>query len=165
MSKKKSAIMDELLLIQKRHKGKLRPCDVVDFARNPETALHGQFCWDDTEAAQKWRLHQARDIIRVQVTIIKTDTPPVRAFVSLKNDRKTKGGGYRDVNFVVQHPDLSKTYARELYADAQDFIRKYENFNLAAGIVKEMRKLMTEMEAMPIMQEKPTQVNAVMATA
>ena len=44
------------------HGGKLRPKDVVEFARNPATALHECFEWDDKKAAVQGRLwEQARE--------------------------------------------------------------------------------------------------------
>lgn len=39
------------------------PEDVVAYAANPKTALHSFFEWDDSVAAKKWRLHQARNLI------------------------------------------------------------------------------------------------------
>jgi hypothetical protein len=44
--------------------GKLSPLDVVEAARAKDSPIHGCFDWDDTEAANKWRLEQARELIR-----------------------------------------------------------------------------------------------------
>ena len=38
-------IKKELEQIRKTHKGFLRPEDVVEYARNQNTELHGMFCW------------------------------------------------------------------------------------------------------------------------
>jgi hypothetical protein len=48
--------------------GRLRPQDVVEAARNPESILHKHFEWDDHQAAQAHRISQARQLIR-SVTI------------------------------------------------------------------------------------------------
>lgn len=43
--------------------GILEPKSVVENARNPNSPLHRNFEWDDTEAANQYRLVQARRII------------------------------------------------------------------------------------------------------
>lgn len=44
--------------------GTLTPESVIEAARNDKSALHGYFDWDDTIAAHKWRIEQARTLIR-----------------------------------------------------------------------------------------------------
>lgn len=46
-------------------KRQLTPNKVVEIAKDPESPLHGHFCWDDNEAAHQYRLEQARSLIRV----------------------------------------------------------------------------------------------------
>jgi hypothetical protein len=55
-------ILEEVKQIANAHGGELRAEDVVEFARNPESALHNCFTWDDKEAASQWRLwEEARE--------------------------------------------------------------------------------------------------------
>ncbi len=91
----------ELNRIRSRNGGVLRPSDVVEFARDESTALHSAFTWDDDEAGQKWRLHEARNLIRVMVTIedVGGDEMVIRPFISLPSDRRE--GGYRAVVDVM----------------------------------------------------------------
>lgn len=52
--------------------GNLDPSDVVTEARDPASPLHNFFEWDDDQAAQQWRIGQARLLIRrvkIQVTV------------------------------------------------------------------------------------------------
>lgn len=52
--------------------GDIKPADVVNDARDPTSPLHDFFEWDDTAAADQYRLSQARLLIRrvkIQVTI------------------------------------------------------------------------------------------------
>lgn len=93
----------EMESISKRHKGILRPCDVVNFARNKKTALHDSFQWDDKKAGEAHRLLQARQLINVYVEIIPNVNEPVKVFVSLKRDRQKPGGGYRKMKTVVSN--------------------------------------------------------------
>jgi len=56
--------------------GKLLPADVVEAARDPMSPLHGQFEWDDSAAAEAYRLQQAGDLIRrVKITLTVEDKP------------------------------------------------------------------------------------------
>ena len=56
--------------------GKLRPIDVVERARDPKSVLHDCFEWDDTKAAEQWRLRQAAQLIReVSVTWVAPKGP------------------------------------------------------------------------------------------
>lgn len=49
--------------------GIITPAQVVEHARDPESVLHQYFEWDDTEAARRFRLVQAGNLIsRVRVT-------------------------------------------------------------------------------------------------
>jgi hypothetical protein len=44
--------------------GRLEPAAVVEAARDPASPLHSHFTWDDSEAARKRRLDEARTLIR-----------------------------------------------------------------------------------------------------
>lgn len=73
--------------IRLKHRGRLRPEAVVEEAEEPGSVLHGYFEWDDTEAARKYRLHQADYLIRAVVVCPEEgERPfePVRAFVCIE---------------------------------------------------------------------------------
>lgn len=135
----------ELQDIAKRHNNLLRPRDVVDFARDENTALHGYFTWDDGEAAEKWRLFQARQVIRVSVDMITPEVPkPARVFVSLIEDRKQTDGGYRFTTDVLSDAEMRAKLLREAKAELDGFRRRYhmlavELAPVFAGIEKVQR--------------------------
>ena len=86
-------------------KGKLKPEDVVKFARtHPQSQLHKEFLWDDGEAAELYRLEQARRIIKV-IVVIRPSGNPSQTIVVPKwqapplDDR---GTGYRPVDVVME---------------------------------------------------------------
>ena len=102
--------LEALKEIAKRDGGLLRPQAVVDAARPESSPLHGAFCWNNTEAAEKYRLIQAQYLIRsFRVTIedngAKYETP---VFVGVSTDR-TEGKAenpYRLAEDVVKDADL-----------------------------------------------------------
>lgn len=49
------------------HGGIISPRDVVDAAKNEASPLHPYFEWDDSVAAEKFRLGQARTLMRIRI--------------------------------------------------------------------------------------------------
>ena len=115
---------EELQKIAAEHGGVLYPKDVVNAARNPNSPLHGAFEWDDGIAAEKFRLVQARELIRVQVTMIPSRGTPVRAFVSLSPDR-VENGGYFPIEQVMNTEKLRLQMLRDAARDLQIFTTKF----------------------------------------
>ena len=80
---------------------------MVEYARDPKTALHSRFEWDDSKAGHDWRLYQARQIIRLSVLVLDNVRDPVRAWVSMKDDRVKAGGGYRSIGDVMSDEEFN----------------------------------------------------------
>ena len=137
----RTAIQAELQQIQAANGGVLRPEAVVEFARDPATALHRRFTWDDNEAAHQYRLWQAREVIRVCVTILPQSDEPVRTYVSLTSDRIKEGGGYRTTESVLsiaeQRAELLDQALRELAA----WQAKYRQIKELAAVFAEAEKV------------------------
>ena len=122
---KSDQVRQEMEAIAAQHpEGKLVPRAVVDFARdNPESELHRHFEWDDGAAAEKYRLTQARALIRVVVIVPEPYPHKVRAFVSLPEDRQE--GGYRAVKSVLNDTERRAQLLRGALADLNTWRRKY----------------------------------------
>ena len=58
--KRHEDVYRELNSIRRKRNNVLRPRDVVEFARNPKTALHREFEWDDEAVAMHYRRHARR---------------------------------------------------------------------------------------------------------
>ena len=104
--------------LAKKAGGVLTPGEVLRAAASPKSPLHGYFTWDDSEAAQAWRLHQARQLIAsVKVQLVGPTGPqePIRAWVSVQRD---DGRAYRALDAVLAEPtaraDLLAAARREL---------------------------------------------------
>lgn len=135
------ARIHELRAIAAEHGGILRAEDVVRAAEDPESSLHSAFTWDDGEAGKQWRLHQARNLIRVTVQYIENvDAPPMRVFVSLSPDRSVEGGGYRDTIQVLTTKDLRRQLLEDAVEDMKRFKEKYENLKELNEVIQSMSK-------------------------
>lgn len=126
-------VRDELQAIYAEH-GMLTPALVLSEATNPDHPLHGRFTWVDSEAAEKWRLHQASALIRSVKVVIErpTDREPiaVRAFVSESeigrgsDEAESDFGAYLPVETVVGSEVLRTAWFRALARDWQALKRR-----------------------------------------
>lgn len=136
------AIQKELDALRKKHSGLIRPEDVVEFAKDKKTALHDKFTWDDGTAAHEYRLWQARQVLRMYVTILDDKREAVRMYVSLGSDRTKEGGGYRTLADVLNSAD----YYAQMLADAK---RDFELFRQKYRRLKELKPLFDAFDDLP----------------
>ena len=138
----------ELEEIRKQSGGMLQPADVVDYARDPETALHGAFCWDDTEAAAQYRLWQARMVIRVCVTIREeVKGPPIRAYVSLQEDRGDVG--YRLLDDVMSDNEMRERILAQALAELNRWKMRYQQLRELAPVFEASAKVQQKQKPKP----------------
>ena len=133
--------LNEIRIIAAGNGGMVKPEDVVEFAKAPTTALHSVFTWDDTKAAEAYRLQQARQILRIVVEVLPGDDPlKYRATVSLKEDRYN-GMGYRIMADVLTDARLREIMLIEARADMAIFMEKYESLKELAAVFEAMGKV------------------------
>jgi hypothetical protein len=104
---------------------------VLKEARKKSSAIHNWFEWDDSVAATKHRLEQARLLVRsVVVNVERTGGEPVtiRAFVH------TEGGDYQDIDFVLREPSLRALMLVKALRDLGRVRREYGDLEELAGV-------------------------------
>jgi hypothetical protein len=145
---KQEAIKQELERIAAENGGVLYPGHVVNAARPVASPLHSQFEWDDSEAAEKYRLHQARQLISVVVQYIGNDPSkePVPVFVSLRSDRGQRGG-YRTIVSVLSDEGLRQQLLEDALAELETFRKKYGHLRELARVFAASRKVRTKQPA------------------
>jgi|DewCreStandDraft_4_1066084.scaffolds.fasta_scaffold49690_1 hypothetical protein len=112
--------------IRRKHDGRLRPEAVVKAAREPNSALHGYFEWNDAKAARKYRLQQADYLIRaVVVCPEESDRPfePVRAFVCIEESPGSRV--FTHVCEAMRSETLREQVLRRARAELADWRRRY----------------------------------------
>ena len=137
MQSNEASVREELKRIAKRNDGVLTAEAVVEAARNDDSPLHSAFTWDDTEAAIKWRLHQARNIIlriKVEVSDVKAHTVTIREWASLTPDRLEDGGGYREVVRVMRNEDQRAQLLADALAELDRISEKYRTLSELAEV-------------------------------
>ena len=110
----------------------VRPSDVVELARDENTALHNLFTWDDSIAAERYREHEAGCIIR-NIVIVENDKQNddkdnvvvVRAIMST-NERTRE---YTTVQRIVTNKDSYTRLLAAALAELTAFKKKYETLS------------------------------------
>lgn len=139
-------VIGELKKIAARNGGILRPEDVVNTARDKNNVLHKSFEWDNTIAAEQYRLFQARQLIRVTVELVGGTEETGKVFVSLSSDSCKSGGGYRLLTEVLTDEDQRKELLRDAVDDMNVFIKKYYFLKELASVFKPMRVLVKKIK-------------------
>lgn len=102
----------------------VKPKEIVEMARDSSTELHKCFEWNDTVAAEKYRLVQAKriaqNLVYRIVEIERPKIPPVRFLYKTKPRE-----GYKPITFIMQKPDEYKALLERAYRELSAFKAKY----------------------------------------
>jgi hypothetical protein len=138
-------VAETLQQITSRHRGELRPADVVKEAKRRQSPLHPYFEWDNTKAAQQYRLEQARDLIRSVEVVIVDHTPdgPKEVTVHRKFPNLQEGGRrgtspYRDMNAVMENEDMTEMLVQRALEDLEIFKARYQHLKQLKGVITEI---------------------------
>ena len=113
------------------------PQELVNYARNnPNSELYKCFEWNDTIAAEKYRIRQAGDVIRFLRITIPTEEgnlqkTKIRLFVNTNN----YDNSYKATEIVFQNKTEYDKLLAEANAELQAFKQKYKG-------IKELGKIL-----------------------
>ena len=118
------------------------PQQIVEKARDEGAELHKCFEWRDDVAAEKYRLHQARQI--THHLVIQEPEPqegeeerqPVRFFHQMVN-----GTGYRPTEIIYRDENAYATLLETALAELKAFQRKYGRLKELSGVFGEIDKV------------------------
>lgn len=136
-------IISELKALAKSNDGLLKAETVVQAARAANSPLHDKFEWDDSEAAERFRLIQARALISISFQYMPRNDKMMatKVFVSLSTDRtKRDGAGYRTLVSVMSDPDMKNQLLMDSLEQMTHFQEKYK-------ALEELGELFTAMHA------------------
>lgn len=108
---------------------------VVDTARDKNSPLHQHFEWDDSVAGEKYREHQARDLIRsIKIKYRNGDrTEKTNYFVSVERD---EARAYHPVDKVAGDPELTEIVRRTMEREWRALQSRYGHFEEFVEMVK-----------------------------
>lgn len=128
-------IGDTIAGIATERGGEVTPDDVVEAAKAADNPLHPHFEWDDEAAAERYRLDQARAIIRsVRVEREDDEFGQVQAFVSVSGDLQRS---YRPIDVVLKSNDLRRRVLEAAQKDLDAFRKRYRDLTDVVEIVNQ----------------------------
>lgn len=102
------------------------PQQIVDYAKDENTELHKCFTWDNDEAADKWRLQEARTVVcccRIVEERNGVETPtPIRVFYKTDND-----SGYKPTQLIIKNADEYGKLLNRIENELKAIRNKYKN--------------------------------------
>lgn len=122
-----SNLRDELLAIRAEH-GKLTPALVVEEAAAEDHPLHSRFEWDDAVAGHKYRLTQAKNLIRVvkESYIDRSGAPEdVRFFHAIPRE---DGMVYEPLPEILGDDLATKVLLSSMEREWRSLRKRYEKF-------------------------------------
>lgn len=120
----------------RRKRGTLTPAVVLDEARDPAHPLHHRFEWDDGVAAERWRRHQAHELIvsvRVKYADRQDKLTDVRAFQAI---RREDGYRYEPVESVVEDEIATRIVLADMEREWKQLYRRYAAFKEFTEMVR-----------------------------
>ena len=129
--------------LEKEH-GEVTPQILLDDSRPEDAVLHCLFEWDDTAAAEKWRIQQSKNIVGnlVAVSVESSDSEDgeVRAFVNINN--RNEKASYISTVTALSNKETKQRVLRNAEIELEMFTKKYSGLINVASILEEaLRKL------------------------
>lgn len=133
-----------------RKYGEIDPHTVVDESRPEGAVLHGLFDWDDASAAEKYRVVQARFIIRNIVPADAEDDADtrVRSYHSI-------GRNYLPTKVIMSDADMRKRLLDAALRDLEEMKAKYRHLSELAAVFEAADEVLaTQKTAQPTRTEQ-----------
>lgn len=117
-----------------KENGKVTAENLLDSARPKNSIMHDCFEWNDTEAAEKYRLLEAKNVINqlVKVVIEKDSEQPreQRAYVNINPQRGFGSkGDYISIERAMSEEETRKIVLKRALEELSAYKRKYQEFS------------------------------------
>ena len=112
-----------------KQKENLTPISVLKRAKDKKSILNQYFDWEDTIAAEKWRIQQARNIVNhvIEITVIRGEEIEQRAYFNViaSNDESI----YTSLAEVIKTPSYRKQLLDEMKTILENLLRLMKLFS------------------------------------
>jgi hypothetical protein len=140
-------VTNAIMAIAETNKGTITPEQVVEAARDPRSALHHHFTWDNDAAAHAHRLNEARALIRtvkIDVTVTNFATAKAPQFVRTPDLRQQPG--YISVGILRDDPDQSLEVLMAEFQRAAMALRRAQAVAVVLGLRENVVGLQRQVE-------------------
>ncbi len=120
--------------------GEISPAVVVEDAQDPQSPLHDEFEWNDTLAAQEYRLEQARYVLRAIETEWTYEEVDIktRSYASIDADDTP----YRETRKVLTNKELRQQWKAQALLELKRWRAKYAQISELNEIFKAVDKVL-----------------------
>lgn len=126
---------EHLELLRQQNQGELTPEDVVADAKHDNSPLHALFQWDDSKAAEQYRLSQARTLIRAVVAVYVSDEQPairMRAYVHVPEGNTSH---YRETTHALSQKKTREIVLRRAWNELRLWRDRYKDLSQFAKLI------------------------------
>jgi hypothetical protein len=128
-------IKKEMESIENRF-GMITPRRVLDVARNEKSPLHNLFEWDDSAAAENYRLLQAGQmIVRIKVQIEERSMSAFQPITIMVDEKPTNG--YVSLARVMENNEFKSQILERAIKEINYWNKQYQDVEELGGIINE----------------------------
>lgn len=99
------------------------PQNILEYAKNENTELHKCFDWDDTSAANKWRLQQARQIV---CNLVYKEETKNEQSTALRVFYQSSENKYESTKIILTNKDEYEELLKRARQELRAFKEKYK---------------------------------------
>lgn len=154
---------ERISALVEENNGEINSIVIVDDAKNDTSPLHDYFEWDEKRAAHKFRLEQARHLLKSINVVVKSESgneTEIRAFhnvivedeseFALDGERlEYKEGHHRtyvQLDRIMSEDDLRQQIIKQAVDYLKSWKKKYEQYKELAPIVKAIDTVQEELK-------------------
>lgn len=126
--------------IEKKY-GELNRENVLESARSEDSPIHSLFEWNNTVAAEKYRLEQASLlIINLDVEVQSSENKPIicRAFMNVS---ESKNGSFINIESAFKNQESKEIVLKRALQELQAFELKYRNLKELTAIFEKFDEI------------------------
>lgn len=135
-------IVGEVIEQIEKEDGAVTKEKLLEVSRPEDSPTHRLFEWDDSVAAEKYRLHQSQKaILDIVVTVVKNDEPQLssRAFVNVTSGLSNKAQ-YSSIDVAMADEEKRNAVLDNAFEEFRKFEDKYNSLRELSAAFDEMHK-------------------------
>lgn len=116
---------------------------VLDEARKKRSPLHDHFEWDNDIAAEKFRLEQAKYLLRAVVVEVEVDNKPtfIRAFHAVKDNEDDEFKTYYPLKTILSDEDKRQQVIEYALSEMEGWRTRYHQYSQLQPIITSYEKV------------------------
>lgn len=137
----------EMEKIEKRD-GEVTSKSLLEAGRPQDSALHSLFEWDDSKAAEQYRLKQATDVItHIHIRVEENPKEPYRAYVNIQqSDGQTEKGRFINVTTAMENEETRRIVLSAAMTEMKRFSAKYAKYKELSEVFEAIDKTLKRLQ-------------------